>query len=308
MAGRTGHAGKLQAGTLKGKFGYMSPEQAEGLELDYRTDIFSLGIILWELLASDRLFVSNNEMNTLKKIKDCHIPELRKIDAKIQEDLELITNKSLARDRSLRYQSASEFHRDLNRFLNKHYPDYTSQDLSQFMKKSYLQEIMEMREKLIQFARVYLLDENTNTNAREMNESTRTITNTATSSEKAPVMAVALTLQKEKSAANVDFRGATSGTQSSFKNRAVPYNTQSGVFSGNLSSSSILTGTIQHKSSHMSLYLSFALMVMATYLYFDHEALISVKTFLGLAPTSVETKTIASIDPTPAKPDPGLTT
>src|SRR5690606_1727145 len=48
-----------KAGTLKGKFGYMSPEQADGMPIDLRTDIFSLGIVLWELLANDRLFTSS---------------------------------------------------------------------------------------------------------------------------------------------------------------------------------------------------------------------------------------------------------
>ncbi|MCB0347464.1 MAG: serine/threonine protein kinase, partial [Bdellovibrionales bacterium] len=113
-----------QAGTLKGKFGYMSPEQAEGLELDYRTDIFSLGIILWEMLANDRLFLANNELNTIKKIRDCHIPSISKINPQVHADLETITNKALARDRSLRYQSASDLHRDLNKFLNKHFHEY----------------------------------------------------------------------------------------------------------------------------------------------------------------------------------------
>ncbi|MEO0334911.1 MAG: serine/threonine-protein kinase, partial [Pseudomonadota bacterium] len=69
-----------RAGTLKGKFGYMSPEQAEGQPVDLRTDIFSLGIVLWELLANDRLFIANNEINTLKKIRDCQIPSLKKIN------------------------------------------------------------------------------------------------------------------------------------------------------------------------------------------------------------------------------------
>ena len=72
-----------RAGTLKGKFGYMSPEQAEGLPVDFRTDIFSLGICLWELLANDRLFVANNEINTLRKIRECNIPSLRKINPKV---------------------------------------------------------------------------------------------------------------------------------------------------------------------------------------------------------------------------------
>ena len=145
-----------KAGTLKGKFGYMSPEQAEGLDLDHRTDIFSLGIILWELLANDRLFVANNEINTIRKIRDCRIPELHKIDPEIHMDLENIVNKALARDRSLRYQTSSELQRDLSRFLNRHYPDYTSQDIAHFIKQSYTSEILEIRERLVAYSKVQM--------------------------------------------------------------------------------------------------------------------------------------------------------
>lgn len=159
-----------RAGTLKGKFGYMSPEQAEGLELDFRTDIFSLGIVLWELLANERLFMANNEMNTIRKIRECHIPELQKINPQVHDELERITNKALARDRSLRYQSAGDMHKDLNKYLNQHFPDLTSHDFAQYLKRIYDEEIMEIREKLIEFASQVVSNKpNTNTNNNRNN-------------------------------------------------------------------------------------------------------------------------------------------
>ncbi|PIU00097.1 MAG: hypothetical protein COT74_07025 [Bdellovibrionales bacterium CG10_big_fil_rev_8_21_14_0_10_45_34] len=142
-----------QAGTLKGKFGYMSPEQAEGLDIDYRTDIFSLGIVLWELLAQERLFVSNNEINTLKKIRECQIPSLSKIDPAIPAELERIVMKALAKDRNLRFQSAADLHRDLNRLLNRHAPDFSPDDFSLFIKQLYMVEREEARMRMIDYAR-----------------------------------------------------------------------------------------------------------------------------------------------------------
>jgi serine/threonine protein kinase len=165
-----------RAGTLKGKFGYMSPEQAEGYEVDFRTDIFSLGIVLWELLAQDRLFVSNNEINTLKKIRECHVPSLRKLDPNIPQELERITNKALARDRTLRYQSAEELAQDLQVFLNKHYPEFTSRDLSQNLKTIFNDERDESRKKMMEYAKVTLppMDEKT----EYVSDKTNTITET----------------------------------------------------------------------------------------------------------------------------------
>lgn len=143
-----------RAGTIKGKFGYMSPEQADGQPVDLRTDIFSLGIVLWELLANDRLFTSNSEAGTLRKIRECQIPSLRKLNPAIPPELERICNKALAKDKSLRYQTASAFHRDLNRFINTQYPEFSPHDFSVFMKSAFSHMFIENRKKLIEFAKV----------------------------------------------------------------------------------------------------------------------------------------------------------
>lgn len=143
-----------RAGTIKGKFGYMSPEQADGQVVDLRTDIFSLGIVFWELLANDRLFTSNSEAATLRKIRDCQIPSLRKLNPSISPELERIVNKALAKDKSLRYQTAAAFHRDLNRYLNTQYPEFSPHDFSVFMKSVFAVTFMDNRKKLIEYAKV----------------------------------------------------------------------------------------------------------------------------------------------------------
>jgi serine/threonine-protein kinase len=143
-----------RAGTIKGKFGYMSPEQADGQTVDLRTDIFSLGIVLWELLTNDRLFQSNSDAGTLRKIRECQIPPLRKLNPAVPPELERICNKALAKDKGLRYQTAAAFHRDLNRFLNTQYPEFSPHDFSVFMKSAFSQMFIENRKKLIEFAKI----------------------------------------------------------------------------------------------------------------------------------------------------------
>lgn len=143
-----------KAGTLKGKYGYMSPEQADGQSIDPRTDIFSLGIVLWELLANDRLFTSNSEAAILRKIRECQIPSIRKINPSVSPELERIVNKALAKDRSLRYQTAASLHRDLNRFLNTQYPEFSPHDFSVFMKNAFSAAFLEQRRKLVEYAKV----------------------------------------------------------------------------------------------------------------------------------------------------------
>lgn len=132
----------MRAKTLQGKFAYMSPEQASGLEIDQRTDIFSLGIILWELLAKQRLFYVNDNVKILKKIKEAFIPELGEVNPQLEwlNEISQISKKALVRSRNLRYSSAREFHDDLSKLLNLKYPEFNAAHLGQKIQKLYKEE------------------------------------------------------------------------------------------------------------------------------------------------------------------------
>ena len=143
---------ETKPGELKGKYGYMSPEQAEGHPLDIRTDIFSLGIVLWELLANDRLFTANSEAAIMRKVRECQIPPIRKINPSVPAELEKIVHKALAKDVNLRYQNSAMFHRDLNRFLNVKFPDFSPQDFSMFIKNTFKSGYSESKKKLVQYS------------------------------------------------------------------------------------------------------------------------------------------------------------
>lgn len=143
-----------KAGTLKGKFAYMSPEQSEGYPIDPRTDVFALGIILWELLANDRLFTGSNEAAILRKVRECQIPSIRKINPLVPAELEKIVMKALAKDRNVRYQTAANLHKDLNRFLNTQFPDFSPQDFSVFIKDSFKSTFIDWREKIVRFSQM----------------------------------------------------------------------------------------------------------------------------------------------------------
>ena len=137
-----------QAGHLKGKFGYMSPEQAKGESLDNQTDIFCLGIILWELLANERLFSHKNEIACLKRVRACNVPDIQEINPKVNLQLKKIVDKALAKNKNIRYKTAGELEKDLTIFLNTNFPQFTQQDFSNFIKKNYSKEILKERETL----------------------------------------------------------------------------------------------------------------------------------------------------------------
>jgi serine/threonine protein kinase len=89
---------KSEPGIIKGKFSYLSPEAAMGQEVDRRTDIFAVGIILWELLAGQRLFLGDTDFQTVKKVQVAQVPPISQINRKVPPELERIVNKALAKD------------------------------------------------------------------------------------------------------------------------------------------------------------------------------------------------------------------
>ncbi len=134
-------AGKTQAGILKGKFGYMSPEQVRGLPLDRRSDIFGVGIVLYELLTGERLFVGESDFSTLEKVRNVEIMPPSTYNRKIPEELEQIVLKALAKDVDDRYQTAMDLHDDLQSFMYTSGNFFARKDLAAYMKKSFHEEI-----------------------------------------------------------------------------------------------------------------------------------------------------------------------
>src|SRR5262245_8040018 len=108
---------KSEAGIIKGKFSYLSPEAALGQDVDHRTDIFAVGIILWEMLAGRRLFLGDSDFATVKLVQQAQIPSLTSLNRAVPQELERIVMRSLARETSMRYTSARDLGRDLIQFL-----------------------------------------------------------------------------------------------------------------------------------------------------------------------------------------------
>ena len=117
-------------GVVKGKFGYLSPEAAHGHAVDLRTDIFAVGIVLWELLAGRRLFQGKNDLETLQLVREAKIPRLREFQAGVPRELEDIARKALDVSPDRRYTSAREMGTAVSRFLARHGMAVTSYDLA----------------------------------------------------------------------------------------------------------------------------------------------------------------------------------
>ena len=107
IARALGRLGDTNAGSLKGKLGYMAPEQARGEPVDARADIFSLGVVLWECLTGRRLFLRENELATLRALVYEPIPLPSKL-TRVPSALESITKLALARNLNERFQTAEE--------------------------------------------------------------------------------------------------------------------------------------------------------------------------------------------------------
>ena len=114
-------------GALKGKFAYMSPEQSRGDPVDHRTDIFALGITLWELLSGARLFNADSDVGVLRAVQEREIVSPQQLNPLVDAELGAIVDRALQRAREARFQTAAEFERALTRYVVSHSdsPDLT---------------------------------------------------------------------------------------------------------------------------------------------------------------------------------------
>jgi hypothetical protein len=110
------------AGALRGKLLYMSPEQAWGKAIDRRSDLFSLGLVLYEMVADQRPFTGASEMSILETVRQCQIPPPSSANPRIPERLDATVVKALQREPDYRYQDAGEMYRDLERVLHERQP------------------------------------------------------------------------------------------------------------------------------------------------------------------------------------------
>ncbi len=94
-------------GTVKGKFGYMSPEQAQGGAVDHRTDVWAVGVVLWEMLVGARLFATDTPIETLARVMEMPIPPPSEERPAVPQELDRVVLRSLCRPLSLRLESAA---------------------------------------------------------------------------------------------------------------------------------------------------------------------------------------------------------
>lgn len=121
------------SGVLKGKYSYMSPEQALGHGADHRTDIFALGIVLYEMTTWRRLFKRDNDINTLKAVIACEIPLPCDIVSEYPVALQNIVMKALAKNKSDRFNDCDEFRIALEDFLHYNHWAHSSSRMRKFM-------------------------------------------------------------------------------------------------------------------------------------------------------------------------------
>jgi tRNA A-37 threonylcarbamoyl transferase component Bud32 len=137
---------ETRAGVIKGKFGYMSPEQALGHDVDNRSDVFAAGILFYEMLTLERLFQGATDGLTLDRVKRADVPTPSRFNPKLPPQLDAIVFKALARKPEDRYQTAGEMRLAASRFLYAQDVEASSQTLSIYLKGLFAEELAERQQ------------------------------------------------------------------------------------------------------------------------------------------------------------------
>ena len=135
-----------RSGVLKGKYSYMSPEQASGQPIDHRTDIFALGVVMYELLTGSRLFKRPSDIQTLNAVIECKVPRPSEVSRRVPADLETLVLKALARDRNHRFTDARQLGNALEDWLLSNKLPSSSTALAEFMQRLYAERLAREQE------------------------------------------------------------------------------------------------------------------------------------------------------------------
>jgi eukaryotic-like serine/threonine-protein kinase len=127
-----------EIGILKGKFSYMSPEQIRGMPLDARTDVFSAGIILHEMLTTEKLFRGDTEFALMEKVRKAEVPAPSEFNRRVTAELDAISLKALAPHVADRYQTAAQLAADLDALIGGY--RFDPKELRQFMRQLFRKE------------------------------------------------------------------------------------------------------------------------------------------------------------------------
>jgi serine/threonine protein kinase len=136
-----------EIGILKGKFSYMSPEQIRGMPLDARTDVFSAGIILHEMLTTEKLFRGDTEFALMEKVRKAEVPAPSEFNRRVTPELDAIALKALSRDVADRYQTAAQFAAALDALIGGYRfdPKELRQFMRQLFRKEYAKEVEDIQ-------------------------------------------------------------------------------------------------------------------------------------------------------------------
>jgi serine/threonine protein kinase len=139
-----------RSGKLKGKIPYMSPEQARGEEIDWRSDIFAAGVMLFELTTGKRLFKAASDFETLKLICERDYPLPSQVRLGYPRELEAVVMRALAKDRTQRWQSAREMQAAIEEFVRRERLPVSTIALSQFMQGLFEDKLASQKQALLQ--------------------------------------------------------------------------------------------------------------------------------------------------------------
>ena len=135
LAKATSQLETTDPGVVKGKYAYLSPESATGKPVDHRMDIFCCGIVLYELLTGQRLFLGDNDVQTIKNVRAAEVPSLQQFNPAIPPELEHIVRTALAKDPAHRFQTCDDFAESLANFLFTYQLKVTGFDIQRSLER-----------------------------------------------------------------------------------------------------------------------------------------------------------------------------